>query len=367
MLDRHVEKLAQLIVEYSVAVREGDLVAVHANTLADPLVGEIYAACLRCGAHPELDLTLPDLDDLFFQHASDSQLAHPSLAEQVLLERSDVQIAIVSPANTRALAVVPGERLARRRVGLKPLSDTFDRRAGSGELRWLRALFPTHALAQDASMSLRAYEALVYRACKLHHEDPASAWREQGERQQRLLDPLRNSSKVTVLAPGTDLTFSVAGRPWLSADGRTNLPDGEVYAAPVEGSVEGRVQFSYPASMDGVEVEDIRLWFEDGKVAKATASKNESFLQMLLNLDDGAPVPGEFGFGMNEEVTGYTGNALLDEKIHGTIHLALGSSAPGSQGQNRSALHWDMVVDLRLGGEVWVDGVKVQEDGILLA
>lgn len=366
MLDPRVQKLAAVIAGYSTPVQSDDVVVIRANTLAVPLVRALYAECLKLGAHPELLLTIPDLEDTFYLFASDSQLGHTPPVEHFVVERSDAHIAIISPENTRTLSQVSGERQSLRRNGRMPVIETFDRRELAGELRWALTLFPTNALAQDAGMSLREYEDFVYTACKVDQDDPVAAWQEQGRKQQRLVERLTGSSTIRIVAPDTDLTFSVAGRTWLNADGRRNLPDGEVYVAPLEDSAEGHIRFSYPAIESNVVVEDVQLWFSGGKVVRATASKHEDFLHAMLNIDEGARRIGEFAFGMNDGITRHTGNVLLDEKIGGTVHLALGSTVTGSEGVNESGLHWDIVTDLRAGGEVWVDGVLLQKDGVFV-
>jgi aminopeptidase len=363
MADSRIDALARVIVEYSLPVHDGDFVVIRANSLAEPLVQALYTACLNRGAHPELLYSPPDIDKLVFEHGSDAQLQHIPVLELVAVERADAHVIIDSPASSGMSSGVAPEKLAQRRTGLRSLAETFDRRELAGELRWMLALFPTPALSEDAGLTLREYEDLFYAACMLDQNDPIAAWREQGSRQAALLSRLGGSSQVRLVAPGTELTFSVRGRAWLSADGRTNMPDGEIYIAPNEESAEGCVRFTYPASEAGTVVDDVRLWFSAGKVVRATASRNEEFLHAMLDLDPGARRLGEFAFGMNGGITRHTGNVLFDEKIGGTVHLALGSSAGGSHGQNESALHWDMVTDLRGGGEVWVDDVLIQRNG----
>ena len=236
-------------------------------------------------------------------------------------------------------------------------------RAAKKELKWTGTVYPTPAFAQDAEMSLREFEDFVYDAALVHEPDPIAAWQAVSRDQQRLVDWLADKREVRLLGPDTDLTLSIAGRSWANCDGHENFPDGEVFTGPVEDSAQGQVRFSYPACIAGREVEDVRLWFEDGKVVRATAAKSEDFLVAMLDTDEGARYLGEFAFGTNQGLQRFTKNILFDEKIGGTIHMALGNGYPETGSENRSAIHWDMICDLRQGGEVWVDGELLAKDG----
>ncbi len=227
-------------------------------------------------------------------------------------------------------------------------------------------LYPTHAAAQDADMSLDDYEDFVYHAGRLDADDPVSEWEALGESLARLARWLGGKRVIRVVGDGTDLTLGVEGRTWIPCDGRENFPDGELFTGPVETSVEGRVRFSYPASFAGRRVTGIELAFAGGEVVSATATKGAEFLDEMLAMDEGARRAGEFSFGMNDAVARFTGHTLFDEKIGGTMHLALGASYPESGGTNRSALHWDLVCDLRSGSEVYADGELVYRDGRFL-
>lgn len=215
-------------------------------------------------------------------------------------------------------------------------------------------------------MSLEEFETLVHGAAFLDSDDPIAAWRKFGEELERVGSFLETVKELRVVGEDTDLTFGVGGRTWIRADGHSNLPDGEVFTGPVEDSVEGTIRFSFPTTIRGRVAEDVRLRFEGGEVVEATASTGEHFLREMVGMDDGARRAGEFAFGLNRAVTEYTGSLLLDEKIGGTVHLALGRSIPGTGGENKSALHWDMVCDLRRGGEVYADGELVYRDGAFL-
>ena len=216
-------------------------------------------------------------------------------------------------------------------------------------------------------MSLAQYEDFVFKAGLLHLDDPAKAWKEISERQQRLVDYLTGKKELRFVAPnGTDLSLCIDGRTWLNCDGHENFPDGEVFTGPVEDATQGTVCYSFPAVHGGREVHDIRFEFRDGKVVDASASKGEDFLMAMLDQDPGARVLGEIAIGTNYSITDYSKNTLFDEKIGGTFHAAVGASYPESGGKNESGLHWDMVCDLREGGKIFVDGELVSENGRFL-
>jgi aminopeptidase len=240
--------------------------------------------------------------------------------------------------------------------------ERFMERWSSGALRWCGTLFPTHAHAQDAGMSLCEYEEFVFSAGMLDRDDPAVAWSNLYTELQRIARWLGQHDEIHIVAPDTDLIYRVGGRKWIDASGINNFPDGEVFTSPIESSVNGTVRFSYPAVYGGNEVQDVRLTFRDGKVIEATATHGQAFLNAMLDQDPGARYVGEVAFGMNYGIKRFTRNILFDEKLGGTMHVALGMSIPSTGGQNTSALHWDMVCDLR-AGKVYADGQLCYEAG----
>ncbi|TFG45986.1 MAG: aminopeptidase, partial [Dehalococcoidia bacterium] len=265
--------------------------------------------------------------------------------------------------NTKKLSNVDPERMVISDRARSELMKTMLKRSAASEFKWVVAPFPTNAMAQDAEMSLEEYEDFVYSACMPDLADPISYWEQQSARLQKVVDWLKGRSEVHITAPETDLKLSIAGRNFVKCDGRFNMPDGEVFTGPVENSATGHVYFSYPAIESGREVTGVRLWFEEGKVVKATAEKNEEFLLKTLETDEGARRLGEFAIGTNEGITKFTGEILFDEKIGGSFHLALGAGYPETGSVNESAIHWDMVCDLRQGGEIRVDGDLLYKDG----
>lgn len=365
MADPRIAKLAEVLIHYSTAVKAGDLVQIQTTSAAAPLVRELYREILQAGAHALLRIGIDGTDEILYRYGSETQLSHvPQVAWQEINEVS-ARLLIMAPENTKSLSAADPAKVSARRKAMRPLSDRFYERVDAGEADWGITLFPTNASAQDAEMSLEDYEDFVYGAGLLGEDDPVAAWRRVAGEQQRIADFLGECRVIRLVAAGTDLTYHTAGRSWINADGRKNFPDGEVFTSPDEMKTEGHIHFSYPAIFSGREVEDIRLTFEAGKVVAASAGKGEELLLSLLDMDEGARRLGEAAFGTNYNIQRFTRNILFDEKIGGTIHLALGSSFAEIGGQNRSALHWDMVCDMR-AGEAYADGRLFYTDGKFL-
>ncbi len=363
MTDLRIEKLADVLVNYSVAVRPGDKVIVQGGALAAPLLRAVYAKVLQAGGHPLMLASLPGTEELLFRYASDEQLQHVPEPVQLVTETYDVRISVRGAANTKALSSVDPAKMVLYNRARAELMKTFMQRSASGELRWTSTLFPTNAYAQDAEMSLSEYEDFVYGACLPDVDDPVGYWHRFSAWQQKIVDWLKGRERVHVIGPETDLHLSVAGRVFINCDGQMNMPDGEVFTGPVEDSVEGHVYFSYPAIYKEREVTGVRLWFEGGKVVKATAEKNEEFLLKMLDTDAGSRYVGEFAIGTNDGITRFTRQILFDEKINGSFHMALGAGWPETGSKNESAIHWDMICDMRAGGEIWVDDDLLYKDG----
>lgn len=363
LIDSRFTKLARLLVRYSLDLREGDLFWLQAAPIAAPLVEACYREALLVGAHPHVDLRLPGLDEVYYRTASDAELDYVSPVRRYLMEQADAQLQIMCDTNTKALTGIDPARMARAQGARRELLSTFLQRDSTGALRWSVAMFPTDAYAQDAELSTNDLADFVFDACLVNEPDPVAAWQAVAARQAALIERLAGKREVRIVGEGTDLTLSIAGRTFINDDGRKNMPGGEIFAGPVEDSANGTIRYSYPAIYNGKEVADVRLRFEEGRVVEAQAGRNNALLQSLLALDDGAKRLGEFAFGTNPGIVRFTRNVLFDEKIAGTVHLALGASYPTTGGRNQSALHWDMVCDLRDGGEIWVDGELFAKDG----
>ena len=366
MADPRVKTVAQILVDYSVKVRPNQLVRITGGPEGAPLILAVYQRVLERGAHPFLQVGLEEIEELLYTYASDAQLDYIPPFMKDIIAKIDASIGIWTDSNTKRLTNTDPAKQSRRSVAMRPLSDRLLERAAKKELRWTGTLYPTQAFAQDAEMSLREFEDFVYGACLVHEPDPIKAWRKISKDQQRLGNWLNKARQIHVVGPDTDLKLEVTGRKWKNCDGHENFPDGEIFTGPIEQSVNGHIRYTYPACDFGREVEDVRLWFKEGKVIKATATKNEQFLLKMLETDKGARYLGEFSFGTNHGIQQFTKNILFDEKISGTIHLALGKGYPETGSKNKSAIHWDMVCDLRQGGEVRVDGTLFLKDGKIL-
>ncbi|WP_324669306.1 aminopeptidase [Geochorda subterranea] len=363
MADPRITRMAQVLVRYSVAVKPGEPVLIHCTDLAAPLVREIYREALRAGGHPEVNAGVPGLAEIFYKEASEAQLTYVSPLRELAVERYPVHIHIGAPHNVKELAGVDSRKQAMRSRALADLETRFMEKAALGEIRWVYAEYPTQALAQEAGMSLAEYEEFLFSACRLDEPDPAAAWQQVAAEQERICRALEQVDVLRIVAPDTDLTLRVGGRKWVSADGHYNFPDGEVFTGPVEDSANGHIRFSFPGIYAGKEIEDIRLTFRDGRVVEASARRGEDLLHALLDSDDGARYLGELGIGTNFQIQRFTRNMLFDEKIGGTIHLAIGAGYPETGSRNKSGVHWDMLCDMRDGGEIWADGRLIYQAG----
>ena len=367
MHDPRLLKLADVIVQHCTSVQPGDLVRISGSPLTEPLLSILYKKVLEAGGHPMVSMAPENCAELLLAHGTDDQIRFENPVAQFETETIDVAISLWGQQNSKALTAIAPEKQGLRSQARKKLLGTFLDRAATKELRWCGTQFPCHSSAQDAEMSLADYQDFVFRGGLLHLEDPAAAWQQISIRQQRLVDYLTGTKEIHFVTPqGTDLRLDVTDRTWINCDGRENFPDGEVFTGPVETGTEGTVCYSFPAVHGGREVEDIQLVFEAGKVVQASASKGEAFLHSMLDQDPGARILGEIAIGTNYAITQYTKNTLFDEKIGGTFHAALGAAYPESGGTNESALHWDMVCDLRSGGQIFVDGELISENGRFL-
>ncbi len=361
--DSLFERWADVLVDYSTEVKAGDHVAIAGGVAAEPLLSAIYRAVLTRGADAVLTPSFTEAQTDLLSLGSDAQLTFISPFERWAREDATVSIDVLASTNTRSLSGVDPARQAVWNRARKALREIAFQRAARGERRWTLTIFPTAAHAQDADMATDEFATFLESACMLDRPDPVAAWRELSARQARMIDTLRKRSDIHITVPGTDLRLSVAGRTWVNSDGKRNFPSGEVFTGPVEDSAEGHIHFTYPVVTEGREIADIRLRFAAGVVVDASASKNEAFLISTLDTDPGARRLGELAFGTNDGIDRFTKNILLDEKIGGTVHMALGSGYPETGSSNRSAIHWDMICDLRAGGEVTADGEVILHDG----
>lgn len=362
MSDPRVMKLAQVLVDHSLEVQPGWQLVIDTTPLGEELALEVYAETLKRGAHPFILCQFPRSLEILFRTASDEHLAFISPFSKMIYETPEAYLQISAIENTRGLSGVDPAKIAIRQKAQGPLMQTFVGRMARGELHWCLTEFPTQASAQEADMSLADYQDFVFSACKLNLADPVAAWRQEGERLARLSAWLKGHDRVVIKGKNIDLSLSIRGRTFIPCNGHENLPDGEIFTGPVEDSANGWVRFSYPAIFNGREAADVELWFENGKVIRENASKGQDMLTEELNSDAGARYLGELGIGTNYNIPRFTKNMLFDEKLGGTIHLAVGASLPETGGKNRSGLHWDMLCDMH-DGEISVDGELFYRDG----
>lgn len=365
MRDPRIDKLAAVLVNYSAGVQKGNLVRIGGEAPGTPLFEALYEQVLLAGGHPYVQISTDNIDDAFFRLASDEQLSYVDPLMKQMVETIDVYIGVWADENTKSRSNVPP---AKQALASKARREAFSKRllerAAKGELRWTATQYPTPGSAQDAEMSVYEYMDFVYRAGLIHLPDPVAAWKAVSEKQQRLCDYLRTKREIRVIGKETDLRVGVEGRTWINCDGHENFPDGEVFTGPIETATEGTIRYSFPAVYQGRECHDIVLKFKAGKVVDARASKGEDFLLKMIDQDAGGRTLGEFAIGTNFGITQYTKNTLFDEKIGGTCHAALGAAYPESGGTNESALHWDMVCDLRQPGcEIQADGETILREG----
>ncbi|HEX8645883.1 MAG TPA: aminopeptidase [Thermoleophilaceae bacterium] len=363
MKDQRVEALAQILVRYSTKVSEGDTVVIASTTPAEPLALAVYEEVLRAGGLPMVNLAPDGAASSFYELASDAQLDWVSPMATWSAEQADVRIGIMADSNPRELSQADPKKQARAQKARRPLLDVTMKRAAAGEHRWALTLFPTHAYAAEADMSLSQYEDFYYAACLATDGDPVTAWARQSDQVKRLAEWMQGREEVHIKAPGTDIKLGVAGRRFIPCTGEHNMPDGEFFTGPIEDAVDGEVSFSFPTAYGGREVSGVRFRFEGGKIVDASAERGEDFLIEMLDTDDGARRLGELGVGTNYGISASTKEILLDEKIGGTVHMAIGASYPETGGVNESAVHWDLICDLRRGGSITVDGTELQRDG----
>jgi aminopeptidase len=350
MSDPRIKEVAKILVEYSNEIKKDDKVLIDAGLDAQELVKEIYKLCIIKGAYPRVQLGMSGLSKIYFENASEEQLNHfPDFALQEV-KHFDVFISISAPTNTRALTNVDPKKLANRSKITNPISEEVLKK------RWVIFYFPTNALAQEANMSLEEFEEFVYTAT-------IQDWKKISEKETKLKEILDNGKEVRIIGKNTNLKFSINNRKSIKGDGKNNMPCGEVFIAPEEKTTEGTIEYSFPVIRGGREVEGVKLEFKEGKVINASAEKGGDFLNEMLNTDDGARYIGEFGIGFNKNIQKFVKNILFDEKLSGSIHLALGRAYEEGGGVNKSALHWDMIKDLREEGKIIVDGKIIQEKG----
>jgi len=366
MADPRLKSLASVLVKHSLKVKKGDWVQIEGPYIAQDLIRAAFAEVLAVGGNPTLRVNIPGTRHLFLKHGSADQLKFVSPLDKMLFNKVDKILFIKGDWNTKELTAIDPKRLSTVQKARQNLFHTLLERTARNEAAWVITEFPTQSSAQDAEMSLADYEDFVFGAGMVEKADPVGEWRKVARRQAKLARFLGTLKTIRIVGLDTDLTLRVEGRPWVSCDGQANFPDGEIFTSPLETATEGHIRYTFPAVYGGREVHDVRLVFKAGAVVKATAAKGEDLLRSMLATDPGAKRLGELAFGTNYSIKRFTKNTLFDEKIGGTMHLAVGQSLPDSHGKNRSAIHWDMVCDTRKGFTVYGDGKPIQRNGKFL-
>lgn len=363
MTDLRVQKFAKVLVEHSARVVPGDRVLIEATTAAEPLVRELFIQILEKGGHPHPLISFPGQEETFLRYANDQQLEFVPTFMKLAYDQFESRIRIHSSTNTRGLTNIDPLKMQKRSKATGLITAAQMRRGAEGTFKWVTTLYPTNAYAQEAGMSLQEYEDFVFNAVHAHEDNPIAYWKSTAARQQKAIDFLADKDIVTLRGPNVDLSLSIKGRRFMNSTGVYNMPDGEIFTGPVEESVNGWVRFTYPAIYGGVAVEGAELTFNRGRVEQARADKNQEYLIKMLESDSGARYLGEFAIGTNFDINRFTGNILFDEKIGGTFHMALGAGYPETGSHSKSAIHWDMICDLRTDSEIHVDGELFYKNG----
>jgi aminopeptidase len=366
MHDPRYDRLAQLVVERSLDLQRGQVLRIDGSTAAAPLILALHRAAIGRGANAYAGVELEVFKELLIAEGSDEQLDFVSPIELREADRIDAVVTIWAETNTRASSRLDPARHRRQIAAERQYAMRRRDRISRGELRWCGVLSPTNAHAQDAEMPLSDYEDFVFRACHVADGDPIGHWRSVAAKLEARAEELGSVRELRIVGEDTDLTVVVEGRRWRAAHGLRNMPDGEVFTSPVETGVNGTIRFRFPALFEGREIDDLRLRFEQGRVVAAEAAHGAGYLNALLEMDAGSSTIGEVAFGLNYEIDRFTRNILFDEKIGGTMHLALGMGFEELGGTNRSSLHLDLICDLRRDGAVYADGELIWRAGRFL-
>lgn len=357
-----LKKYAHLLVNYCLEVQPGEKLYIKSTTLAEPLVREVFREATKKGAHVHTSLSFRGQHRIFMEEAQDKQLQYVSPFFKQVVEEFDCYLYIRAPFNLREDQSVSGTKTKLRGAAMKDVNNTYFARTATRELKRNLCQFPTLASAQQAGMSLEEYEQFVYGACNLFDDDPMQSWLNRRAEQQKIVDLLNKREQVRYQGEGIDISFSTKGRTWINSDGQTNMPSGEVYTSPVENSVNGTIHFSYPGVHGGQEVEGVTLWVKDGYIEKWEADRGKDYLDQIFSIK-GTRRFGEAAIGTNYNIQQMTKNILFDEKIGGTVHMAIGQSYLQCGGKNESPVHWDMITNMKNGGQIFADDELIYENG----
>ena len=364
-MENILTKYAKLLVGYSLGIKKGDKILIVSSYLAEDLLKEVYREAISAGAFPELRVGINGTEKIFYDNAGDEQLKYISPTVKYVYENYEAILNILAPFNLKELENIAPAKKQAVSLGRADIFKTLMKRTAQGKLNWNLCVFPTDSAAQECGMSKSEYEQFVYSACFLNENDPVEKWRQVEKDQQRIVDYLTNKDNIRYSGKDIDISFSAKGRKWINGAGKHNMPCGEIFTSPVEDSVNGKIRFSYPGMYLGQEIEDISLEVKDGLVIKWDAKKGKSLLDKLMEIP-GARRFGEAAIGTNTGIKKFTKNMLFDEKLAGTIHMAIGQTIPEAGGKNESAIHWDMLADMHDGGEIYADGTLIYKNGNFL-
>jgi len=360
-----LEKYASLLVHYCLELKSGEKLFISTTTLAEPLLREVYREAIKTGAHVEHQLSFREQNRIFLKESENHQLDFVNPSYVNMMETYDAYLVIRAPFNVREDQNNDTNKSSRRQKALNVVNQIYSERIADRSLKRCLCQFPTQAAAQEAGMSLEEYEVFVYGACHLFADNPASEWLNVRAQQQHVVDFLNTCDKIEYKNKKSDISFSVKDRIWINSDGRSNMPSGEIFTGPIEDSVNGFIYFNYPTVYMGHEVEGVTLHVENGKVVEWHAEKGQKFLDDIFQIE-GSRFFGEVAIGTNYLIQKATKNILFDEKIGGSVHMAIGQSYKQTGGKNQSPIHWDMISDMKDGGEITADGVIIYKNGVFL-
>jgi len=358
-------KYADLLVNYCLELKKGERVLVKSSTLAIPLVQEVHKFATKAGAFSEFDIDFEGKTESFYKYADEDLLKMEPVFYGEAVKNFDAYLLIRAPFDLHAAARIDPTKKEVRRAHMHDIQQTYFTRTASGELKRTLCEYPTEAAAQMAGLSLEEYSNFIFDACMLTADNPRSNWLDVRKRQQHIVDFLNDKSAIRYKNKNSDISFSTKDRIWINSDGRSNMPSGEVYTGPVEESVNGVMHFDFPSIFQGKEVEGIELQVESGKIVKWSAKKGQDLLDTIFNIP-GANYFGEAAIGTNYNISRPTKNILFDEKIGGTVHMAVGQSYAQTGAKNKSSIHWDMISDMRNDGEIFADGELIYKNGKFL-
>ena len=364
-MSKILERYAQLLVNYCLEIENKDRLFIRTTTLAEPLVREVYREATKQGAIVEVEMSFREQNRILLNEGKRHQLEYPSLAYKTAMEEFDAYLYIRAPFNLKEDQNTNGANAKIRNGAMKSLSQTYFKRTATRDLKRNLCQYPTQAAAQNAGMSLEEYEHFIFNACRLFDESPTQSWLGVRKHQQAIVDLLNQKETIRYHSDAFDITFSTKGRKWINSDGQTNMPSGEVYTSPVEDSANGMIHFDYPAVYMGQEVEGVTLWVKDGEVQKWEAKRGQDFLTDIFQIE-GTRRFGEAAIGTNFNIQQFTKNILFDEKIGGTVHMAIGQSYLQAGGKNQSSIHWDMIANMMNNGAIYADDEKIYENGNFL-